>query len=45
MDGAAIALARDNAIPIIVFSINEPGALVQVVKGSGRYTVIDGQAA
>lgn len=41
MDGAAIALARDNSIPIIVFSITEPGALVRVVQGNGRYTVID----
>lgn len=43
MDGAAIALARDNAIPIIVFSVKEPGALVEVVKGKGRYTLVDGQ--
>ena len=27
MDTAAFALARDNRIPIVVFSINEPGAI------------------
>ncbi|MFV2093758.1 MAG: UMP kinase, partial [Hyphomicrobiales bacterium] len=41
MDGAAIALARDNDLPIIVFSIQEPGALVKVVKGEGRFTRVD----
>jgi uridylate kinase len=40
MDATAIALARDNAIPVIVFSIRTPGALVDVMNGSGRYTVI-----
>lgn len=33
MDQAALALARDNALSIIVFSIHEPGALVRVVAG------------
>ena len=27
MDPAAIALARDNGIPVVVFSIREPGAV------------------
>lgn len=40
MDAAAIALARDNRIPVIVFSIHEPGALVAVLKGSGRATIV-----
>jgi len=40
MDTAAITLARDNAIPVIVFSIRTPGALLDVVKGRGKYTVI-----
>ena len=31
MDGAAIALARDNRLPVIVFSIDEPGNLLQAV--------------
>lgn len=40
MDGAAIALARDNDIPIIVFSIAEAGILPKVVQGQGRHTRI-----
>ncbi|MBA5776523.1 UMP kinase [Stappia sp. F7233] len=42
MDATAIALARDNSIPVIVFSIRTPGALVDVMNGEGRYTVIHG---
>jgi uridylate kinase len=41
MDAAAISLARENEIPILVFSIHEPGALAQVVKGQGRFTIIE----
>ncbi|MEQ1578460.1 MAG: UMP kinase [Hyphomicrobium sp.] len=41
MDGAAIALARDNNLPVIVFSINEPGNLLRVLKGEARATVIE----
>jgi uridylate kinase len=41
MDGAAIALARDNKLPVIVFSITEPGNLLKVLKGEARATVID----
>jgi len=41
MDGAAIALARDNGLPVIVFSINEPGNLLKVLRGDGRATVIE----
>ena len=40
MDGAAIALARDNGLPVIVFSIEEPGNLLKVLRGAGRATVI-----
>jgi uridylate kinase len=40
MDGAAIALARDNGLPVIVFSIEESGNLLSVLKGEGRSTVI-----
>lgn len=42
MDGAAIALARDNQIPIIVFSIKCQGGLTSVLQGNGSSTVIDG---
>ncbi|MBB3929034.1 uridylate kinase [Kaistia hirudinis] len=40
MDAAAVALARDNHIPLIVFSIKEPGAFVDVLRGHGRATII-----
>jgi uridylate kinase len=40
MDASAIALARENNIPILVFSIHTPGALAQVLCGRGRWTVI-----
>ena len=40
MDASAIALARDNNLPIIVCSIQAPGALTEVVKGKGRFTII-----
>ena len=44
MDHAAISLARENQIPILVFSIYEPGAFAQVVCGKGRFTIIaDGE--
>ncbi len=42
MDQAAISLAKDNNIPIVVFSIVEPGALAATVRGEGRLTVVDG---
>jgi len=41
MDGAAIALARDNRLPVMVFSIDEPGNLLKVLRGEGRATVIE----
>jgi uridylate kinase len=44
MDGAAIALARDNALPVIVFSIKEPGNLLKVLRGEALATVIEGRA-
>jgi uridylate kinase len=42
MDGAAIALARDNRLPVIVFSIEESGNLLKVLRGAARATVIQG---
>ena len=41
MDGAAIALARDNRLPVIVFSIKEEGSLLKVLRGEARATVIE----
>ena len=43
MDGAAIALARDNNLPVIVFSIEEPGNLLKVLRGEARATIITTQ--
>lgn len=40
MDAAAISLARENKIPIVVFSIHEKDALSEVVCGGGRFTII-----
>jgi uridylate kinase len=40
MDSSAIAMARDNHLPIIVFSIQEPEALAEVVDGKGKFTII-----
>ena len=40
MDAAAITLARDNDIPVIVFSIRQSGAFLNVLAGEGRSTVV-----
>ena len=40
MDAAAVSLARENAIPILVFSIETPGEFQRVVKHQGRFTVV-----
>ena len=40
MDASAISLMRDNAIPIVVFSIRERGASAGVLTGEGVHTVI-----
>ncbi len=40
MDASAISLMRDNGIPIVVFSIRERGALLDVLTGGGVHTVI-----
>jgi len=40
MDAAAVALARDNRIPVIVFSILQAGAFVDILGGTGRATVV-----
>ena len=40
MDTSAIALARENNLPILVFSIHTPGAFAEIVHGGGTYTII-----
>jgi len=38
MDASAIALARDNNLPIVVFSLDEPGGFRSILAGTGTYT-------
>jgi len=40
MDAAAVALCRDNNIPIVVFNIRQPGNLARVLAGSATATVV-----
>jgi len=42
MDATAFALARDTSLPIIVFSIAEPGSIGAILRGVGRGTVVGG---
>ena len=42
MDASAIALARDNDLPIIVFSLDEPGGFRGILAGQGTYTKVHG---
>jgi uridylate kinase len=44
MDASAVALCRDNKIPIVVFSIREKGNLARVLKGEGTQTLVTGGA-
>ena len=40
MDASAIALARENSLPIIVFSLDEPGGFKGILAGRGTYTKV-----
>jgi len=42
MDASAIALARDNNLPIVVFSLDEPGGFAGIIRGQGTYTKVIG---
>jgi len=42
MDATAFALARETSLPIIVFSIAEPGAIGEMLSGTGRGTIVAG---
>jgi uridylate kinase len=44
MDAAAVSLARENCIPILVFSIFESGGFADVVQGRGRFTIVEDAA-
>jgi uridylate kinase len=41
MDASAIALARDNGLPIVVFALDEPHGLAGIVQGRGRFTIVE----
>src|SRR3954464_82967 len=45
MDASAISLMRENGVPIVVFSIRRPGALLDVLNGTGVHTVISEDAS
>lgn len=40
MDASAVALCRDNNIPIVVFNIREPGNFARVLAGEGTSTIV-----
>jgi uridylate kinase len=40
MDASAVALCRDNNIPIVVFNIREQGNLARVLAGEGTATIV-----
>ena len=42
MDASAIALARDNNLPLIVFGLDEPGGFRGVLAGKGTFTKVHG---
>ncbi len=44
MDASAVALCRDNNIPIVVFSIREQGNLARVLSGEGVQTIVQEEA-
>ena len=44
MDASAVALCRDNGIPIVVFSIREKGNLARVLAGGGVQTIVRKEA-
>ncbi len=40
MDAAAIALCRENRVPVLVFDLHQEGAFAGVIQGKGRFTII-----
>jgi uridylate kinase len=40
MDASAVAMCRDNDIPIIIFNIREPGTFAAVLRGEGTSTLV-----
>jgi uridylate kinase len=42
MDATAFALARETSLPIIIFSIAEPGSIGAILRGNGHGTIVAG---
>jgi uridylate kinase len=40
MDAAAISLARENGVPIIIFNIRAPAAFAALMRGEGKFTTV-----
>ena len=40
MDASAIALCRDNRMPLVVFALSEPGGFKGIMAGRGTYTIV-----
>lgn len=43
MDMAAVSLAKEADIPLIIFSLHEKGALLGVLEGKGKYSIVQGK--
>jgi uridylate kinase len=43
MDATAVALCRDNNIPIVVFNVREQGNLARVLDGDGTATIVQNE--
>ncbi len=41
MDASAIALARDNNLPLIIFSLHASGGFAEVLSGRGKFTIVE----
>jgi len=41
MDATAIALCRENDLPILVFNLHDEGSFAKVISGQGRFTIIE----
>ncbi len=41
MDASAIALARDNRLPVVVFDLHQPSGFASVLAGNGKFTIVN----
>ena len=42
MDTTSITLAKENKIPVVVFSILQKDSLIEIINGKGSFTIIKG---